>query len=66
MVSNMVNFQWCELFAGGFAEFCSFAAPDVCKTAKGCQAYIPGDLRGFGFAASGASAILKIRILSRV
>ena len=62
MVSNMVNFQWFEFFAGGFC----LQAPDVYETAKHCQAYIPGNLRGFRFAASGASAILKIRILSRV
>lgn len=24
MVSNMVNFQWCDFFAGGFAEFFVF------------------------------------------
>ena len=53
---------FCRRFCGVFC----LLAPDVCKTAKHCQAYIPGYLRGFWIAASGASAILKIRILSRV
>ena len=52
---------FCRRFCGVF----HLPAPDVCKTAKYCQSYIPGYLRGFGLAASGASAILKIQILSR-
>jgi hypothetical protein len=60
------EFSVVRIFCRRFCGVCRLPAPDVCKTAKHCQPYIPGYLRGLELIASGASAILKIRILSRV
>ena len=60
------EFSVVQIFCRRFCGVFRLQAPDVRKTVTPCQAYIPGCLRGFEFVASGASAILKIKILSRV
>jgi hypothetical protein len=66
MVPYMVNFQWWQFLHGGCAEFLTIQLRKIRRSPNHNQARFPGNLRGFVLGTSGASAILEIRILSRV
>lgn len=60
------EFSMVLIFCRRFCGVLYHLTPDICKAINYCQDCISGNLRGFGVVTSGASVILKIRILSRV
>jgi hypothetical protein len=64
--ANCGEFSVVPNFTRRFCGVFCLLAPDIRKSANACWAYIPANLRGFRRDASGASAVLKIRILSGV
>ncbi len=66
LMPQAVNFRWCQFLHGGSAEFLSYRLRKIRRAVKHNWVCVPGNLRGSWVAASGASVILKIWILSRV
>lgn len=66
LVPHAVNFQWWQFLHGGSAEYLGSQLRKIRRAVNYSWVYIPGNLRGYAVVASGASAILKIWILSHV